>query len=619
MFKKGVYVSLILAILLASCRSTPIQPAPTVATAPQSVSTATKIPQTRTVETLSATATLPRASITATPIPGSNLLRTAAPQATLPSPDETAAWQLSPWLTIRNTSFINPEQGWALFDESLLYQTSDGGLSWVELPRLKLAFRDIQFISLTRGWATADDGLYTTQDGGQNWERVLETNSPGQSMQFINDTLGFIILKTGLNRTTDGGKTWQPLHPETFAVLTGENWGLSGISFINAAKGWALFRACNMPFCLMKLFMTADGGETFSLVSEAGKDNKNGMLNWSRPGSEIYFLDDQHGWFVGNQYFFQYTEDGGKTWNAQWLPDGFYSINYIHMFTPQEGIAAGWDEVSGTYRGVMKTNNSGKTWEPLLPSLKPSRLVRFLDADHGLGLGGFLDPTALLATQDGGDSWHKIGELPSPVRKLQLIDRQTIYAAYDPIGNFTEVSQDFLWATKDAGQTWDRILVPPGFRLLNFYFSSAQTGTAWDNKKNTIKTSDGGKTWQPINPGQIELQNPDLVSQWLVTAAYLYHALPENKGWNPVLPMDTINRFIPFSGTTALMFGQEEEKGPLLLLRTVDGGETWQAVKALPDGILDLDFIDLNQGWAVYGGFVLKTIDGGESWQQMTP
>ena len=228
-------------------------------------------------------------------------------------------------------------------------------------------------------------------------------------------------------------------------------------------------------------------------------------------------------------------------------------------------------------------------------------------------------PTALLATQDGGDSWYKTGELPSPVGKLHLIDRQTIYAAYDPIGNFTEVSQDFLWATKDAGQTWDRILLPPGFRLLNFYFSSTQAGTAWDNKKNTIQTSDGGKTWQPINPGQIELQNQAPDSQWLVTAADLYHALPENKGWTPVLPMDTIYRFIPFSGTTALMFGQKEEKGPLLLLRTTDGGETWQPVKTLPDGILDLDFIDLNQGWAVYGGFVLKTTDGGKSWQQISP
>ncbi len=151
------------------------------------------------------------------------------------------------------------------------------------------------------------------------------------------------------------------------------------------------------------------------------------------------------------------------------------------MFTPREGIAAGWDEVSSTYRGVMKTYDGGKTWEPLLPSLHPDRLVRFLDADHGYGLGGFLDPAALLATEDGGESWHKIGELPGPGRLLQLIDRQTAYAAYAGIGNNYEVSQDFFWATNDGGKTWDQILLPPGFRLLNFYFSSPQAGTAWDN------------------------------------------------------------------------------------------------------------------------------------------
>ena len=131
-------------------------------------------------------------------------------------------------------------------------------------------------------------------------------------MQFINDTLGFIILKTGLNRTTDGGKTWQPLHPEAFAGLTGESWGLSSISFINAMKGWAFYRTCNMPFCHMKLFMTADGGNTFTLVSEAGKEVKNGMLNWSRPGGDIYFLDDHRGWFLGSQYVFQWTRMAAK-------------------------------------------------------------------------------------------------------------------------------------------------------------------------------------------------------------------------------------------------------------------------------------------------------------------
>ena len=69
-------------------------------------------------------------------------------------------------------------------------------------------------------------------------------------MRYINDTLGYVIQETEINRTTDGGKTWQPLHPEGFADLTEDFWELSGISFINAMKGWVLFRACNMPFAI---------------------------------------------------------------------------------------------------------------------------------------------------------------------------------------------------------------------------------------------------------------------------------------------------------------------------------------------------------------------------------
>ncbi len=66
------------------------------------------------------------------------------------------------------------------------------------------------------------------------------------------------------------------------------------------------------------------------------------------------------------------------------------------------------------------------------------------------------------------------------------------------------------------------------------------------------------------------------------------------------------------------MFGQAE-KEPMALFRTIDGGETWQPIKTLPDGVLSLSFIDLNQGWAIYGSFLLKTTDGGKSWEQMLP
>ena len=385
-----MYISLLLAILLASCRSTPIQPVPTVATAPLPVSTATKIPQTRTAE-IPTVATLPLPSSGSTEKPftrdTATLSPTILPQVTptisshpnslqpqdtslptsLPTPTNDA-WGNFTFLEIRGTSFINREVGWARFNDTLLYQTRDGGATWKELPHLQRSFRNIQFASITRGWAIADDGLYTTQDGGQSWGRILKSNFAGwgPTMKFINETDGFLLFETGLHRTTDGGKTWQPLHPEAFAGLKDDFWGLSGISFINAMKGWVLFRACNMPACHMKLFMTEDGGESFTLISEAGLGIKTVTLNWLRPGDEIYFLDDLHGWFVGNQYFIQYTDDGGKTWKSQRLPSFLYSINDIHMFTDSEGIAAGWGN-GINHRGVMKTNDGGVSWQQMLP------------------------------------------------------------------------------------------------------------------------------------------------------------------------------------------------------------------------------------------------------------
>lgn len=517
-----------------------------------------------------------------------------------------------------DTSFIDMEQGWALLGDTLLFQTKDGGGSWTELPRLKQTFRNIQFVSLLRGWGIAQDGLYTTDDGGQSWTRILDAPFSGwrPAMEFVNEKRGFLQLETGLNRTSDGGKTWEILHPQAFSDLTGDYWGLSSISFVNEMKGWVLYRGCNMPFCRMMLFKTEDGGETFYLVSDSGADAKNGSMNFMRPGSEVFFLDDHSGWFVGNQYGFQSSGDGGKTWKSERLPSGFYSINRIQMFTPNDGVAIGWDEISGRYRGVMKTRDGGKTWAPLLPALQPYRFVRFLDADHGFGIGGFLDPLALLVTENGGKSWKKMNALPKAVHQLQFLNPKTAWAG---VGEYFENNQDYLWRTDDGGMTWKAIPFPPGFRAQDFFFSDAESGIAWDYQKNALQTLDGGKTWLSLKPDQLSLPLPNPDCHWAQVATEIYHSCSGSTGWGSVLKWSDIRCFIPVSGNAAWVLGQKEAQSPQTLLRTADGGKTWEPIKIARASFQDLTFIDLDQGWAISGPLLFKTTDGGNSWQQMEP
>lgn len=55
-----------------------------------------------------------------------------------------------------------------------------------------------------------------------------------------------------------------------------------------------------------------------------------------------------------------------------------------------------------------------------------------------------------------------------------------------------------------------------------------------------------------------------------------------------------------------------------IIIRTVDGGETWQSVHHAPEEerpLLDVLFVDANKGLAIGAyGYLLSTEDGGESW-----
>jgi photosystem II stability/assembly factor-like uncharacterized protein len=51
------------------------------------------------------------------------------------------------------------------------------------------------------------------------------------------------------------------------------------------------------------------------------------------------------------------------------------------------------------------------------------------------------------------------------------------------------------------------------------------------------------------------------------------------------------------------------------VLLTEDGGATWNEVDAELGGVLGVDFVDLNRGWAASnGGVISRTVDGGRTW-----
>ncbi len=131
--------------------------------------------------------------------------------------------------------FVDAQHGWVMLlvaasDGGYLFQTSDGGKTWQQLPRP--IGGPIEFLSPTTGWLTSADQqgttfaekIYVTSDGGQQW--TAETATPPAG--FTRDQATYTIpafsspadvvmaafdngtsSAAGFYQTNDNGASWQ--------------------------------------------------------------------------------------------------------------------------------------------------------------------------------------------------------------------------------------------------------------------------------------------------------------------------------------------------------------------------------------------------------------------------
>ena len=90
------------------------------------------------------------------------------------SSDKGQSWRSAPIpTTVQSLFFINSQIGWAFGRD--LYQSTDGGLSWVKIKTVNWDGQ-FSFVDEKSGWAVATAGealaLVFTHDGGKTWELI---------------------------------------------------------------------------------------------------------------------------------------------------------------------------------------------------------------------------------------------------------------------------------------------------------------------------------------------------------------------------------------------------------------------------------------------------------------
>lgn len=280
--------------------------------------------------------------------------------------------------------------------------------------------------------------------------------------------------------------------------------------------------------------------------------------------------------------------------------------------------------VVGYYGTILHSNDRGQSWE-IQATPTPSALfsVRFIDPLNGWISGSY---GTVLRTTDGGKSW----------RSRPAGTTEHLFGSYwfDENHGGMVGSRGTTIRTADGGRSWTSLIVPGDFTLSGVQFTSRARGWMVGEFGVILHTSDGGKSWGK-QKSPVEVSFSSGASQNLfgllflkATEGYTFGLdglvlkTTDGKRWEIVRQPETVDRG---NGASDHLFAAAAfkdrisivgERGTLLQLAP-DTGKWRQADVHIPRLSLNgIGFGDDGFGLAVGNrGLVLRTDDGGKSWQ----
>ncbi len=272
--------------------------------------------------------------------------------------------------------------------------------------------------------------------------------------------------------------------------------------------------------------------------------------------ADLSFIDENHGWLVGNRATLLETNDGGDTWTQRMLDLG--------------------DEQIYSFLSVSFSGNDG--WIVGQPSL-------------------------LLHSTDGGSSWLRIPlseKLPGAPNTITALGASTAEMTTD-VGA--------IYRTKDGGKTWQAMVQEAVGVLRNIarsddgkyvavsargsFYSTWQPGQeAWEphnrNSSRRVQNMGYGKDsrlWLLARGGSVQFTQPDQLDEWD----------------DPVNP-----EYSTSWGLLDLAYRTPEEiwlsGGSGNLMVSFDGGATWQKdreIEDIPSNLYRIIFVSSEQGFVL--------------------
>ncbi|MEA2030273.1 MAG: YCF48-related protein [candidate division Zixibacteria bacterium] len=465
----------------------------------------------------------------------------------------------------QSACFIDEENGWLAGKGGNIIHTTNGGDSWTQLPSITMDnLWDITFFDADTGWAVGERGhLLRTHDGGMSWQYDLfqVTDESIYSVVFLSAEK---LFAAGSNATLlfslDGGRNLDSSPVEGDAdIFDISIYDTTGVAVGDSGR---ILIGTDFSNVIERLFVDTIVDTTW-IPDTTTTQESDSIL------SEIDITMD-----TLLQTFDTVWVEWDTTNSGVSLP-----LNSVSMVNSTTGWAVG---DSGT---ILNTTDAGQSWTAqAVGGLNDNLLkVRFDDISNGWVVGA---NGTILSTSDGGNTWVE----------------QTSDVNFDLYDIAHPTSSDEFWAvgslallkSTDGCTTWEKHSSEtiPTPSLMDITFVNDSLGFAVGYAA-ILRTTDGGDSWE------YRRRDPEYsVDKWYTNVKFL-------------------------NDDTGYCFGQYRiTPGNGLILKTVDGGDTWEKqvfMDELPEAVSieDMFFLDNNNCWIVAGKKILKSINGGLEWESL--
>lgn len=325
--------------------------------------------------------------------------------------------------------------------------------------------------------------------------------------------------------------------------------------------------------------------------------------------NDVFFLDPDRGWAVGDRGAIWTTEDGGRSWRTQESPQACRWESVWFIDSKNGWIVGGWHH-PGTLQSrgaVLRTRDGGQNWMPVPASTLPVlHQVQFRDDQRGWAIG---DPTALypagvFQSDDGGRTWSPIagsgagswltGDFAA-ARETHATARGTSAAA--PGGASMRLRRSSPRTGIVAGRD-GRVGVVSDEGLLE-----VNVEAALGRHVRRLTTESGPGAWLVGDDGLV-LRSSDAGLSWSPPAGAPPSGVAHADWWS-----------VATYGAHVWLVGDPGS----CVLHSADQGATWELLRTgqnLP--LRSVSFLDANHGWATGAlGTILATRDGGRSWKRL--